>query len=67
MSLVTLTFDNGPTVETTPAVLQQLADRHLTAYFCVVGTQLEAGREQVDIAKETLARGHYLVNHSLTM
>jgi peptidoglycan/xylan/chitin deacetylase (PgdA/CDA1 family) len=66
MSIVTLTFDNGPTVETTPGVLEQLKARDLSAYFCVIGAQLEKGREQVDIAKQTLASGHTLVNHSFT-
>ena len=66
MSLVTLTFDNGPTVDTTPFVLKHLQARKLSAYFCVVGTQLQAGNEQVEIARETLARGHQLVNHSFT-
>ncbi len=66
MSLVTLTFDNGPTVDITPFVLKHLHTRKLSAYFCLVGTQLEAGKEQVDIARETLASGHHLVNHSFT-
>lgn len=66
MSLVTLTFDNGPTLATTPLVLDELQARKLSAHFCVVGTQLQTGREQVDIARETLARGHRIVNHSLT-
>jgi peptidoglycan/xylan/chitin deacetylase (PgdA/CDA1 family) len=66
MSLVTLTFDNGPSVDTTPFVLEQLKARGLTAYFCLVGAQLVKGAEQVDIAKETLTQGHNLVNHSLT-
>lgn len=66
MSLVTLTFDNGPTAETTPAVLEHLHARNLTAYFCIVGLQLQASTAQVDIAKETLSRDHILVNHSFT-
>ncbi len=66
MSLVTLTFDNGPTVATTPFVLECLQDRGLSAYFCVVGLQLRASHEQADIARETLARNHLLVNHSMT-
>ena len=33
MSLVTLTFDNGPCPVTTPVVLNALAQRDLTAYF----------------------------------
>jgi peptidoglycan/xylan/chitin deacetylase (PgdA/CDA1 family) len=66
MSLVTLTFDNGPCPKTTPGVLRQLRELNLKAYFCLVGLQLEKGQEQIDIAKETLALGHTLVNHSFT-
>lgn len=66
MGLVTLTFDNGPCPKTTPGVLRQLGERKIPAYFCLVGAQLQKGREQVDIAKETLRLGHRLVNHSLT-
>ena len=66
MSRITLTFDNGPTPSVTPGVLGELANRGLSAYFCLVGRQLEKGQEQVDIALETLSTGHRLVNHSLT-
>ena len=65
-SRLTLSFDNGPTPEVTPYVLDELEKRDLTAYFCLVGTQLAAGQEQRDIAHETFARGHILVNHSST-
>ena len=64
MRKITLTFDNGPCPETTPCVLEILRERGLDAYFCLVGRQLRKGTEQVDIAVETRARGHTLVNHS---
>ena len=66
MSEVTLSFDNGPSPQVTPKVLAELSERGLSAYFCLVGTQLARGQEQVDIAKATLQAGHVLVNHSLT-
>ena len=66
MALLTLTFDNGPTPETTPMVLNELASRNLSAYFCVVGKQLLKSDEHVAIAQETMTRGHKLVNHSFT-
>ncbi len=66
MGRVTLTFDNGPCPETTPQVLQQLGQRNLTAYFCLIGAQLEKGQAHVDVAKETRTQGHILVNHSFT-
>ena len=66
MADITLTFDNGPCPKTTPGVLRLLDERNLSAYFCLVARQLERGQEQVDIAAETRARGHILVNHSFT-
>lgn len=66
MSLVTLTFDNGPSPEVTPEVLTELESRGLSAYFCLVGAQLVLGQEQVDIARATAQAGHTLVNHSFT-
>jgi len=66
LAKVTLTFDNGPTVATTPLVLNELKSRGLSAYFCLVAGQLLKGQEQVDIANQTQADGHILVNHSLT-
>lgn len=66
MNRVTLTFDNGPTPGTTPYVLEELERRGLSAYFCLVGKQLAAGNEQLDVAKQIQADGHLLVNHSLT-
>ncbi|MEM7098358.1 MAG: polysaccharide deacetylase family protein [Pseudomonadota bacterium] len=66
MAKVTLTFDNGPSVDTTPYVLEHLKSRGLRAYFCLIAGQLLKGKEQVDIANQTQADGHVLVNHSLT-
>ena len=40
MPRLTLTFDNGPSTEVTPFVLDELAARDLAAYFFVVGRQL---------------------------
>lgn len=60
MHRVTLTFDNGPSAEVTPFVLDQLASRDLSAWFCVVGRQLG-----LDGGKETIPRitGHPSVNY----
>ena len=63
---VTLTFDNGPTPDVTPVVLESLRLRGLHAYFCVVGRQLRKGQEQIDLARAAIYDGHILVNHSLT-
>jgi peptidoglycan/xylan/chitin deacetylase (PgdA/CDA1 family) len=62
---VTLTFDNGPSPDTTAQVLDVLADRGLRATFFVVGTALErqGGRELVSRAAR---EGHWIGNHSMT-
>jgi len=65
MKRVTLTFDNGPTEQTTPIVLAELAEREILAYFCVVGTQLQ-GERQADLTRRAFSLGHKIVNHSLT-
>ena len=65
MKRATLTFDNGPTEDVTPFVLDELGQRSLVARFCVVGTQL-ATKAAPDLARRTLKEGHQLVNHSMT-
>ena len=66
MRRVTLTFDNGPSADTTPFVLDELKQRNMAAHFCLVGSQLLAANEHADIAKEAFGLGHRLVNHSLS-
>jgi peptidoglycan/xylan/chitin deacetylase (PgdA/CDA1 family) len=62
---VTLTFDNGPTPGVTEKVLDELADRGLTASFFVIGTALRqhAGRELV---RRAFSEGHRIGHHSMT-
>jgi peptidoglycan/xylan/chitin deacetylase (PgdA/CDA1 family) len=62
---VTLTFDNGPSPETTPGVLDELQKRNLRARFCVVGAQLKEPAGAA-LARRALDEGHLIVNHSLT-
>lgn len=65
MPTLTLTFDNGPTPEATPLVLDVLAERNLPAYFFVVGRQL-ARPGGVELARRAVAAGHRVGNHSMT-
>jgi len=62
---VTLTFDNGPHRDVTPMVLDELAARDLTAWFCVIGRQLRHD-DGPELAGRILDAGHRVVNHSLT-
>jgi peptidoglycan-N-acetylglucosamine deacetylase len=58
---VALTFDDGPSPEWTPRVLDLLRKQGVKATFCVIGAYAEAYPELVaDIARE----GHTLCNHS---
>jgi peptidoglycan/xylan/chitin deacetylase (PgdA/CDA1 family) len=62
---VSLTFDNGPSTEVTPHVLDVLADRSVHATFFVVGETLrKAGCRE--LAERAKAEGHRIGNHSLT-
>ncbi|MBN8919558.1 MAG: polysaccharide deacetylase family protein [Rhizobiales bacterium] len=61
----TLTFDNGPDEETTPAVLASLAARGMTSTFFVIGRKLmdPALRR---LAERAHAEGHFIGNHTFT-
>ncbi|AEI62007.1 polysaccharide deacetylase family protein [Corallococcus macrosporus] len=65
MSLLTLSFDNGPDPDVTPRVLDTLASHALTAQFFVLGKHLvtEEGRRLVARARD---EGHVIGNHSFT-
>jgi len=62
---VTLSFDNGPDPEVTPAVLDILQGRGVTAQFYVLGKQLgdPACRRLVERARDA---GHVVGNHSFS-
>jgi peptidoglycan/xylan/chitin deacetylase (PgdA/CDA1 family) len=60
---LTLTFDNGPDPDTTPAVLDSLARRSIRTTFFVVGQNLVAARSLTERAH---AEGHWIGNHTWT-
>jgi len=60
--VIALTFDDGPS-ESTPAVLELLAKHRTPATFFQVGTNVE---RLPDIARQVLAAGHEIGNHSYT-
>ncbi|MBN0040356.1 polysaccharide deacetylase family protein [Cellulosimicrobium cellulans] len=57
---VALTFDDGPGADT-ERLLQTLADKHVTATFFLVGTNVE---KRPDVVRDTAAAGHLLANHT---
>jgi peptidoglycan-N-acetylglucosamine deacetylase len=60
---ITLTFDNGPTAETTPMVLETLQRRAARAVFFVVGRRIQHP-ELRDLAARAKAEGHVVGNHT---
>jgi peptidoglycan/xylan/chitin deacetylase (PgdA/CDA1 family) len=73
MKKVTLSFDNGPDPDCTPAVLDLLKQRDLRASFFVCGRgnrlhpALRAGRDEGRaILERARAEGHWIGNHTLT-
>ncbi len=62
---VTLTFDNGPDAQVTPFVLDELRDRSIAAWFCVVGASLIDG-DSAALTRRAIADGHKIANHTKT-
>lgn len=62
---LTLTFDNGPDPDVTPAVLDILARRGLRTTFFVIGTKLAAPAARA-CAERAHAEGHWIGNHTWT-
>ena len=60
---VTLTFDNGPEPEVTPAVLGTLARRQVPSTFFVLGHKI-ASPERRALAERAHAEGHWIGNHT---
>jgi peptidoglycan-N-acetylglucosamine deacetylase len=60
---LTLSFDNGPEPEVTPAVLDNLARRGLRTTFFVIGEKL-LDRERHALVERAHDEGHWIGNHS---
>lgn len=60
--LIALTFDDGPHAEVTPRILKTLAEYKVKATFYMLGSQVDF---YPTIAKQVLAEGHELGNHTM--
>src|SRR5699024_8465183 len=60
---VALTFDDGPSSEVTPRVLNTLKEYNAKATFFMIGTQTEY---YPHLIQEVAAAGHEVANHSQT-
>lgn len=61
--IVALTFDDGPSLETTPRILDVLEHHHAQATFFVLGEQV---RRHPDLVRRIVAEGHDLGIHGDT-
>ena len=59
--VVTLTFDDGPDAENTPALLALLAERKVRATFFCIGCRVARHPELV---KQIVTKGHAVENHT---
>jgi peptidoglycan/xylan/chitin deacetylase (PgdA/CDA1 family) len=62
---LTLSFDNGPDPQATPAVLDVLARRGVKTTFFVIGHKV-ADPERRRLVERAHAEGHWIGNHSWT-
>ena len=60
---LTLSFDNGPTPEATPFVLDVLARRGVKSTFFVIGEKLDRPGHRA-LADRARAEGHWIGNHT---
>lgn len=60
---IAMTFDDGPSAENTPRLLDMLKERGIKATFFLIG---QNAAEHPEIVKRILAEGHEIGNHSWT-
>jgi peptidoglycan/xylan/chitin deacetylase (PgdA/CDA1 family) len=60
---IAMTFDDGPSAENTPRLLEMLKERNIKATFFLIGQNAASNPE---IVRRILADGHEIGNHSWT-
>jgi peptidoglycan/xylan/chitin deacetylase (PgdA/CDA1 family) len=60
---IAMTFDDGPSAENTPRLLEMLKQRNIKATFFLIGQNVASNP---DIVRRILAEGHEVGNHSWT-
>jgi peptidoglycan-N-acetylglucosamine deacetylase len=60
---IAMTFDDGPSAENTPRLLEMLKQRNIKATFFLIGQNVASNP---DIVRRILAEGHEIGNHSWT-
>ena len=60
---IAMTFDDGPSAENTPRLLEMLKQRNIKATFFLIGQNVASNP---DLVRRILAEGHEIGNHSWT-
>jgi peptidoglycan-N-acetylglucosamine deacetylase len=60
---IAMTFDDGPSAENTPRLLEMLKQRNIKATFFLIGQNASSNP---DLVRRILAEGHEIGNHSWT-
>ena len=60
---IAMTFDDGPSAENTPRLLEMLKQRNIKATFFLIGQNVASNP---DLVRQILAEGHEIGNHSWT-
>src|ERR1700722_8783589 len=60
---IAMTFDDGPSAENTPRLLEMLKQRNIKATFFLIGQNVASNP---DLVRRILAEGHEVGNHSWT-
>jgi peptidoglycan-N-acetylglucosamine deacetylase len=60
---IAMTFDDGPSAENTPRLLEMLKQRNIKATFFLIGQNVASNP---DVVRRILAEGHEVGNHSWT-
>jgi biofilm PGA synthesis N-glycosyltransferase PgaC len=60
---ISLTFDDGPDLKYTPALLNLLSREHVPVTFFVIGS---ASTQHPDLVRREVREGHLVANHTMT-
>ncbi len=63
---VFLTFDDGPSLDNTPKVLETLKQFGVHGTFFVLGSNLEKGGKYAELLKQIVNEGHAVANHGFS-
>lgn len=64
--VVFLTFDDGPSLNNTPKILDTLDKNQVRGTFFLIGKNIDKGREYQDVVRKVYSDGHAICSHGYT-